>query len=51
MKKIRRKFNIVKWNENKRKFNRDFCKNAKFIAAHPLTWMLIIITIVYGFNL
>ena len=51
MKKIRRKFNIVKWNENKRKFNKDFCKSAKFIAFHTLTWMLITIIIVYGFDL
>ena len=51
MKKIRRKFNIQKWSENKRKFNKDFCKNAKFIALHPLTWLLITIAIVYGFVL
>lgn len=51
MKKIRKKFNIRKWNENKRKFNKDFCKSAKFIALHPLIWILIIIIVVYGFDL
>ena len=51
MKKIKRKFNIRKWNENKRKSHNDLCKKVKFFAGHPLTWMLIAIFVVYVFEL
>jgi len=47
MKKKRKTFDINKWRQNKQKAYAEKQKVFKLIAGHPLTWLVIMIAIVY----
>lgn len=50
--KVRRAvFNIVKYNEERRKSHKEFCRHARVLVRHPLPWLALFTIIVYGFGL
>ena len=49
--KKRNKFDITKWNSERLIKHTEFCKHAKVVIMHPLTFLLMLVLITYGFDL
>ena len=51
MKKRIKQFNMAKWTENRDSKRAKFLKSLTFALKHPLTWFVLCVIIVYGFDL
>ena len=51
MKKRIKQFNMAKWTERRDSKRAKFLKSLTFALKHPLTWFVLCVIIVYGFDL